>query len=57
MYAVLTYSPATHAFTPQRGVARGPYTLFGLRRAVRLLRRLGYECRRNDPSVLVMRLP
>jgi hypothetical protein len=54
-YDVTTWDPRRQAFTPQRGVRRGPYTLWGLRRALRRLRELGYACDRHDPAVLVER--
>lgn len=54
-YLVETWDSERERFTPQEGVRRGPYTLFGLRRALRKLRSLGYAARRSDPSVLVMR--
>ena len=50
---VETWDTNKQAFTPQAGVKSGPYSLFGLRRAVKRLRELGYEGRRNDPSVYV----
>lgn len=53
LYAVLTWDSDADAYTPQPGVRMGPYTLFGLRRALRELRRMGYEASRDDPSVLV----
>lgn len=55
-YEVLTWDPETGRFTPQKGVRKGPYTLFGLRKALRQLREMGYAARRPDPSVLVERL-
>lgn len=54
-YRVTTWDSDRQEFTPQAGVRAGPYTLGGLRRALRALRRMGYGCRRNDPSVLVER--
>lgn len=54
-YYVTTWDPILEKFTPQQGVRTGPYTLFGLRRALRKLKNLGYECHRDDPSVLVER--
>jgi hypothetical protein len=54
-YDVTTWDARRQCFTPQRGVRRGPYTLWGLRRALRRLRELGYACDRHDPAVLVTR--
>jgi hypothetical protein len=62
-YYVKTWDADRQRFTPQQGVRCGPYTLFGLRKALRKLRALGYPCdyRSNgglsdgDPSVLVYR--
>lgn len=56
LYEVLTWDTDRDRFTPQRGVRRGPYTLFGLRKALRQLQGLGYPCNRQDPSVLVQRV-
>jgi hypothetical protein len=56
-YEVLTYDPKKQKFTPQISVRRGPYTLFGLRAAIRKLRNVGYDCIRTDGSVRVQRLP
>ncbi len=66
-YYVRTWDSDRQQFTSQRGVRAGPYTLFGLRKALRKLRTLGYaasrlprDVRRNndcgDPSVLVERI-
>jgi hypothetical protein len=55
-YRVLTYDPETDRFTPQRGVKSGPWSLWGLRRALRKLRSMGYDTNRNAPSVLVERI-
>jgi hypothetical protein len=55
LYDVTTWDARRQAFTPQRGVRRGPYTLWGLRRALRKLREMGYACDRGDPAVLVER--
>lgn len=54
-YRVLTYDINLGDYTQQRGVRCGPYTLFGLRRALRALRDMGYECGRQDPAVYVER--
>ncbi len=56
-YEVLTWDMDLQKFTPQQGVRRGPYSLWGLKRALRKLQAIGYPCNRNqadsDPSVLV----
>ena len=56
-YYVTTIDPEKDRFTPQKGVRTGPYTMFGLRKALRKLQSFGYECGRDDPSVLVERRP
>lgn len=55
-YEVLTWDTDLEEFTPQDGVRKGPYTLFGLRKAIRALQKLGYDGYRNDPSILVERV-
>jgi hypothetical protein len=55
-YEVLTWDAEKQDWTPQKGVRRGPYTLFGLRRAIRKLREIGYSGHRNDPSVYLERI-
>ncbi len=52
-YYVTTWDSNKEAFTPQRGVRKGPYSLFGLRKALRALRTMGYSAHRHDPSVYV----
>ena len=52
-YDVLTWDVERQEWTPQQGVRRGPYTLWGLRRALRTLQQLGYPCHRQDSFVLV----
>lgn len=52
-YFVLTWDGEAQDWTPQTGVRTGPYTMFGLRKALRKLRNMGYSADRNDPSVLV----
>lgn len=61
-YYVETWDPEKEQFSPQPGVRTGPYSLFGLRQAIRKLRRMGYSCDycslvgirgRGDPSVLI----
>ena len=61
-YFVKTWDTDKQDFTPQIGVRTGPYTQFGLRRAIRKLRKLGYPCDYSsklsvsgDPSVLIER--
>jgi hypothetical protein len=61
-YYVTTYDPDTQRYTPQAGVRTGPYSQFGLRKAIRKLRDGGYEARitrcngqSGDPSVLIER--
>jgi hypothetical protein len=56
-YYVYTWDMDRQSFTPQQGVRCGPYSLFGLRKAFRKLRSMGYAARKNDPSVLVEREP
>ena len=53
LFDVLTWDTNKQDFTPQAGVRKGPYTLWGLRRALRKLRQMGYAADRHDPSVLV----
>jgi hypothetical protein len=64
-YRVLTWDIDLQKFTPQKGVRSGPYTLFGLRKALRKLREMGYSAHRtfdpdhcgdSDPCVLVERI-
>ena len=56
-YEVMTWDIDKQAFTPQIGVRRGPYKLFGLRRALRKLNEMGYDTHRADaPSVLVQEI-
>jgi len=52
-YYVETYDYGLGRFTPQKGVRKGPYTLWGLKRALRKLQDLGYMCCKGDPSVSV----
>lgn len=54
-YYVRTWDLEKQCFTPQRGVRTGPYSLFGLRKALRKLQSLGYSARRSDSFVLVER--
>lgn len=44
-------------FTPQVGVRRGPYSLFGLRKALQKLQQFGHGRSRADGfSILVQRI-
>lgn len=55
-YDVTTWDGEKQEFTPQKGVRRGPYTLFGLRKALRKLKDMGYGTHRSDGvSILVER--
>lgn len=55
-YFVHTWDADRQCFTPQRGVRAGPYSLWGLRRALRKLRYYGYDVSRGGGvSVLVCR--
>ena len=56
-YEVLTWDADIGEFTPQRGVRRLARGKWGLRRALRQLRGLGYDASKGDSSVLVERLP
>lgn len=62
-YEVLTWDIDKQTWTPQQGVRRGPYSLWGLKRAMRKLQSIGYRCDYSsagsscgDPSVLVQRI-
>jgi hypothetical protein len=55
-YEVLTWDAEKEKFTPQQGVRRGPYTIFGLRKAFRKLQRIGYDTSRGSVSVWVEEL-
>lgn len=52
-YFIRTWDTEKQTFTPQKGVRVGPYSLFGLRKALRKLRDMGYEGTRSDNSTLV----
>jgi len=52
-YYVRTWDSELEKWTPQIGVRTGPYTLFGLRKAIRTLRGMGYSATRGDFSTLV----
>ena len=55
-YYVLTWDLNKQTFTPQIGVRKGPYSLFGLRKPLRALRGIGYSADRNDGYVYVYSL-
>jgi hypothetical protein len=55
-YYVETWDTEKQTFTPQQGVRKGPYSLFGLRKALKALRLGGYSACKNDPSVYVYRI-
>jgi len=56
-YEILTWDIDRQDFTPQQGVRRGPYTLFGLRKAIRAMRECGYTVRRHgDSFTLIQRI-
>ena len=42
-YRVLTWDVDLQKYTPQKGVRQGPYSLFGLRKALRKLKAMGYD--------------
>ncbi len=52
-YYVETWDTDKQDFTPQRGVRCGPYSLFGMRKALRKLREMGYSARKGDWAVRV----
>lgn len=53
-YEVLTWDMDKQKFTPQQGVRRGPWSKWGLRKALRALQQIGYDTHRSGaPSVLV----
>lgn len=59
-YHIETWDSEAQTWSPQPGVRSGPYTLFGLRKAIRKLRKAGYPCNYDgkyggDPSVKVTR--
>lgn len=62
-YIVQTWDMEKHTYTPQQGVRKGPYTLWGLKRALRKLQSIGYSCHRlggywheSDAAVYVERI-
>lgn len=54
-YYVTTWDTNKQTFTPQQGVRKGPYSLWGLRKALRKLREFGYPADKGDCSVFVER--
>jgi hypothetical protein len=54
-YYVTTWDTLKQMWTPQPGVRTGPWSLWGLRRAIRALRELGYSANKGDPSVSIVR--
>ena len=64
-YYVETWDSEKQEFTPQKGVRTGPWSKWGLRKAIRLLRAMGYSCDRGGPnnrefsdaSVYIYRVP
>jgi hypothetical protein len=55
-YDVTTWDIEREKFTPQRGVRRGPWSKWGLRKALRRLNEMGYTARKGDAYVLVERV-
>jgi len=55
-YYVSTWDTDRQEFTPQKGVRTGPWSLFGLRKALRKLRSFGFIARKGDPSTSVVRV-
>lgn len=55
-YYVETWDAEKDEFSPQKGVRKGPYTLFGLRQAIRALQGMGYPVF-GDPSVRIYHHP
>jgi hypothetical protein len=52
-YYVTTWDTYREDFTPQQGVRTGPYSLFGLRGAIRKLQDMGYPVWGNDSAVYI----
>jgi len=46
-YNVTTWDLDKQMWTPQKGVRKGPYSKWGLRKALRALRNLGYDTNRR----------
>lgn len=60
-YYIWTWDTDKQSFTPQAGVRCGPWSKWGLRRAIRRLREMGYPCDYSskgsgDPSVKIERV-
>ncbi len=60
-YYVTTWDTDKREFTPQKGLRVGPWSKWGLRKAIRALRDIGYACDYSskgsgDPSVRIERL-
>lgn len=47
-YQVRTWDMDKQKWTPQEGVRKGPYNLFGLRKALRKLNNMGYATTKSD---------
>lgn len=47
-YKVTTWDQDKQKFTPQMGVRKGPYSKWGLRRALRALQAIGYDTTREN---------
>lgn len=56
-YYVTTYDWEKEEYTPQIGVRTGPWSKWGLRKALRKLRAMGYDATKGDNSTLVRRVP
>lgn len=59
-YFVTTWDTETQSFSAQKGVKTGPYSQFGVRKAIRKLRAMGYPanyssrlCVTGDPAVFI----
>ncbi len=55
-YYVYTWDTDKQDWTPQAGVRCGPWSKWGLRKALRKLREYGYSARKGDPAVSVSRV-
>ena len=45
-YYVTTWDRELEEYTPQKGVRKGPWSLFGLRKPLRMLREMGHDVSR-----------